>query len=188
MQRKHWFILGALIAIVQIAIPLWMIWDKEQTIKKGKTFLFEIAPVDPTHPLKGKYIILDYLPLKLKTKHPLNMDKKVYATLSRNEDDIFQIIHLSNQEPNNTDDYIEVFLYQWSLPLSARQEDNIYNVSFPFSEYYMEEYKAPVAESMYRDLAQDSTFKAYAVIKVYQGNAVVIDVIMNGKSIQELLL
>lgn len=185
MQRKHWFTIAALVAIVQIAIPLWMIWNKEQTIKKGNTFLFEISPIDPTHPLKGKYIILDFSPLQLKSKIPIDMKKKVYATLSKNADDVFHITHLSNQKPQYTNDFIEVFLHQWSLPLRARQKDHIYDVRFPFSEYYMDEDLAPVAESLYRDLAQDSTFKAYAVIKVFKGDAVVVDVKMNGKSIQE---
>lgn len=185
MQRKHWFIIIILVAIVQLTVPLYMIWNKEQTIRRGNTFLFEIAPIDPTHPLKGKYIILDFLPLSLKVKKSIDMHKATFATLAHKNNQTFNITHLSNQPPSHTTDYIKVNLNQWIIGNQNKIDSLTYNVQFPFNEYYMEENKAPIAESLYRELATGSTFKAFAVVKVYNGDAVVTDVLLNGKSIHE---
>src|SRR5690554_5714360 len=49
-----------LVAIVQLAIPGKIIWDREKILETGKEFKFETAPVDPSDPFRGKYIVLDF--------------------------------------------------------------------------------------------------------------------------------
>src|SRR5690554_461138 len=59
-NKKFLFIAFILVAIIQLAVPAKMIWDKENVLKSGKEFKFETAPVDPTDPFRGKYIALNY--------------------------------------------------------------------------------------------------------------------------------
>ncbi len=185
MQRKTWIIIAIIVGLAQVSIPLYMIWNKEQTIRKGNSFLFEIAPIDPTHPLKGKYIILNYPVLNVISKSEINLNKPVYAILEKKENQEYNIISLSNVAPSRTSDFVKVEVNNWIF--ERNQEDSLqYNINFPFTEFYMEESKAPKAEEIYRSLNQDTTQTAYAVVSIYKGDAVVTDVVINGKSIVEL--
>lgn len=185
MQRKTWIIIAIIVGLTQLSIPLYMIWNKEQTIRKGNSFLFKIVPIDPTHPLKGKYIILNYPVLNVTGKSEINQNKPVYAILNKKDNQEFQIHSLSNIVPSNTNDFVKVDINIW-IPEANRKDSISYNINFPFTEFYMEESKAPKAEEIYRSLNQDTTQTAYAVVSIYKGNAVVTDVIINGKSIAEL--
>lgn len=182
MQRKTWIIIAVIVGLAQLSIPLYMIWDKEQTIRKGNSFLFKLVPVDPTHPLKGKYIILNYPVLNVTGKSEINQNKPVYAILNQKASREFQIHSLSNIAPSYTNDFIKVDINVW-MPDGSRKDSITYNINFPFTEFYMEESKAPRAEEIYRSLNQNTNQAAYAVVSIYKGDAVVTDVIINGKSI-----
>jgi hypothetical protein len=58
-------------------------------------------------------------------------------------------------------------------------------IEYPFNVFYMEEFKANKAEEIYRKNVT-KVGNAFAVVKVYKGQYVIIDVIINGKSIVEL--
>lgn len=182
MQRKTWIIIAIIVGLAQLSIPLYMIWNKEQTIRKGNSFLFKIVPIDPTHPLKGKYIILNYPTLNVISNSEISQNKPVYAILNKKDNQEFQIHSLSNIMPSHTSDFVKVDINIWVL--EENQKDSIsYNINFPFTEFYMEESKAPRAEEIYRTLNQDTSQTAYAVVSIYKGDAVVTDVVINGKSI-----
>jgi hypothetical protein len=51
----------------------------------------------------------------------------------------------------------------------------------------MEEYKAPRAETIYREQSTDSNSRAYALVSLYKGDAVIKDVFINDTSISEIL-
>lgn len=51
----------------------------------------------------------------------------------------------------------------------------------------MEEYKAPTAERIYREINSDSTLKVYALVKIYNGNAIVKDVYVNDSLINDVI-
>lgn len=188
MQRKTWILIAVIVGLAQLSIPLYMIWNKEQTIRKGNSFLFEITPIDPTHPLKGKYITLNYLPATFTPKNSINNTLPVYAILGKNKKNEFVIRDLVNNPPKNTSNYIPVTFSNWATEKDTNRSiySDTYTIFFPFTEFYMEESKAPRAEEIYRSLNQNTTQKAYAVVSIYKGDAAITDVIINGRSIVEL--
>lgn len=187
MHRNTWISIALFVGLAQLAIPLYMIWNKEQTVQKGTTFLFEIAPIDPTHPLKGKYITLNYKLVSFSNPVKIDHSKATFAVLSKKADQEFIIDSLVNTRPANTTDYVLVYANNWIYNEKNQTDSLNYQIDFPMTEFYMDEYKAPKAEVVYRELNLIDTFqKAHAVISIYKGDAVIQDVIINGKSIVEL--
>jgi hypothetical protein len=51
----------------------------------------------------------------------------------------------------------------------------------------MEEYKAPGAEKIYRERHTDTTQKTYAIVNIYNGEAIIKDVYINDTLINEVI-
>ena len=68
MKKKHILILFAIVALIQLFVPLQMIFGKENIINNGTKYKFKTRPVDPTDPYRGKYITLNYKETSFKTK------------------------------------------------------------------------------------------------------------------------
>jgi hypothetical protein len=60
-------------------------------------------------------------------------------------------------------------------------------IEYPFDRFYMEESKAFDAERLYSETQGDSTKKTYAVVNVRNGNAVLMDVHINGVPIRDVV-
>lgn len=179
MSNKNFIIIGILVALVQLLVPAWMIYQKELVIQKGDTYLFPIAPVDPHDPFSGKYIYLNFLKTSFISDRPMNLNygESVYAIIEKDFEEKAIVRSLRTDPPQNEEAYIKV-----SVNYS---DSNRIQIEYPFNVFYMEEFKAPRAEDIYR---KNVTKKgnAFAVVKVYQGQYTITDVIINGKSIGEL--
>ncbi len=70
MKNKKGFILFCLVALVQVSIPLSMIYRSEKTLENGKVFLFKTAPVDPYDAFRGKYVQLGFEHSRVSTNLP----------------------------------------------------------------------------------------------------------------------
>lgn len=55
--------------------------------------------------------------------------------------------------------------------------------NIPFTRFYLEESKAAEAENQYWNAEGDSTQVAYGIVKLGNGNAVLTDVMVNGRSV-----
>jgi hypothetical protein len=51
----------------------------------------------------------------------------------------------------------------------------------------MDEFKAPKAETVYRESTRDSTQKTYVVVSILNGDAVIKDVMINDQSIRQAI-
>ena len=60
MNNKRNLILLLLLVCLQLFVPAKMIYDHEAILNKGKVFKFKTAPVDPSDPIRGKYITLQF--------------------------------------------------------------------------------------------------------------------------------
>jgi len=59
MNRKTTLLsLMAILAIVQLAVPLSMINQREMTLRDGILYKFRAAPVDPADAFRGRYVAL----------------------------------------------------------------------------------------------------------------------------------
>ncbi len=174
-----------LVVLIQLAVPFKMIRDKEQVFKKGKAFKFKTAPIDPNDPFRGKYIYLDFdnsLTLYTVNDTTFQYLKEAYVVFDTDAGGYAHIKTVSKTRPKNTNDYLKVLINYYQY---GRQEPQI-NIEYPFHKFYMDEYKAPQAEREYRHANQNLQSDCYAQVHIYQGQAALKDVFIDGQSVNEL--
>jgi uncharacterized membrane-anchored protein len=184
--KKTIIILFVLIAVIQLAVPLKMILNEESVLKNGTSYKFEVAPIDPNDPFRGKYIALRYQETSFKVPNSKNWHRKekVYVVLKKNKDGFMKIKDLVKEEPSETSEYVRA-----EIDYVSRYQENEIHISFPFNRYYMEEKKAYDAEIVYNESLRDSIdHNTYALVFVKDGKAVLKDVLIDNISIKELVV
>jgi uncharacterized membrane-anchored protein len=190
-MKKFLFAAFAAMALIQWLVPGKMIWDREAILQKGKTYKFRTAPVDPANPFQGRYVALNFSENQFNSKNKKNYKngQNIYLGFRSDDSGYAKIYTVDIKEPSGIYDYVEATIsYVTDAPFSKEDDPMaIVYIDYPFKEYYMEEFKAPKAEKIYRDSGADSTMNTYAIVKVYKGGAVIQDLIINNKPIKELL-
>ncbi len=180
-MRKE-LILGlfASLIVVQIALPVSMIVQRESTLKNGTAFRFKTAPVDPYDAFRGRYVALRVEVNKV--NRPQGMDltsgQKVFAQLSVDEKGYAQISQIATQKPRGADYLIVTVGY------SSAHEVSLH---LPIDRYYMEEKAAPRAEQIYRDHSRRDKQEAYVIVRIKDGFAVVEGLYVGDQSIEDIL-
>ncbi len=170
-------------AVVQLAVPLSMIYQRELTLRQGAEYHFKTRPIDPTDPFRGKYVRLHFENESwiTDTTCTLEREDKVYALLSTDSIGMAQIDSLVREKPSDNVDYLAAWVsYQYE-----RNNDSIeVQLKWPFDRFYMEESKAKAAELRVNRNRRTDTLSTYAVVKIRQGNAVLDDVKVDGISLK----
>lgn len=170
--------------LAQWLVPTQMIWKKNKVLTQGTSYKFETEPVDPSDPFLGKYIILNFRENAFKTADngSFTYGSKVYVHF-RNENNGFariESIHLKKPPGTN---YLETTVNY----IRDEKAGTTVFLNYPFTRYYMQEYKAPQAENIYRESRIDSTIKTYALVNIYNGDAIVKDVYINDSLINDVI-
>lgn len=173
-----------LVALAQLYFPAKMIFDKEDTLETGIDYKFITAPIDPTDPFRGKYIILGYKDnvTVIDNEKDWVSGEIVYVFLENDQNGFAKIKSVSKEKPTDNQDFLKA-------KLSAVSNDgtNKLTIYFPFDRYYMEESKASDAEEIYAKSLQDTTQLTYALVSIKNGDAVLKDVLIDGVSIKEIV-
>lgn len=172
-------ILFAFMIIVQLTVPLYMIYDVNQIRLKGKIHYFRCGPVDPTDAFRGQYVLLNYLDMTvpLHSGDSFQRNQKVYAILQRAKDGSSYISELSkNEHPNS--EFIE-------LKVQSVYDGKVY-LEPPMDKYYMQEFKAPNAETYYQTASMDTNQRVRAKLYVFRGQHHLADLLVNDTSIHLL--
>jgi uncharacterized membrane-anchored protein len=179
--------LFGLLVLIQWSVPFNIIWRKERVILAGKEYKFETQPIDPSNPFMGRYISLDFKLDTFTSTSSLQFknDEAAYVELGENSKGFAFIKRVSKKPPSDNADYVEAIVtYTVETTGSSAR---MFRFKYPFDQFYMNEYKAPKAEALYRSSVRDSSMHTYALIKVLNGDATVTDVVVGGKSIVEWL-
>lgn len=173
------------LAITQWVIPARTIWSKDEVLENGETFKFKTEPVDPSDPFKGKYITLNFEQSSFTdTIHRgLAGREQVYVLLEKDSMGFARIQNLSRSEPQATGSYVLATVYY----VSEENDSVTVHLEYPFNEFYMNEYIAPKAETIYRESTTDSGSITYAAVKVLEGDAVIENVFINEIPIRQLI-
>ena len=182
-------IVFAAIAAIQLAVPIYLIADREYVIQNGKVYHLRTEPVDPYDAFRGRYVYLKYeFEGKLKedlekrylpTGNPEGRSKKkIYVTFKRNSDGFASIEEISEAIPSTS--------YYIAIPIVLKDYDESISLTVPFNRFYMDEFKAPEAESAYQE--ESGRKNAYAVVRVKNGRAVITDLMIDGTPIRKYLL
>lgn len=172
------------IAIIQLAIPAKMIWDKERILETGKEFKFETAPIDPSDPFRGKYIVLQYKEntVQVDSEDPWVEGEKIYVILKTDAKGFAAIDNVSKEKPADNTDFVRA-----KVQFTSGVHSKTLGISYPFDRFYMEESKAYDAEQAYLKSQLDSTKTTYALVNIKNGEAVLKDVLIDGTSIAEIV-
>jgi uncharacterized membrane-anchored protein len=186
---KYVFITGFILMVAaQWYVPLSMVYDAEKTNQEGVTYRFKTRPIDPSDPFRGKYITLHfdaqtYYPADTNELH-FQRNQTVYALVSTDSTGFARIAKLLPEAPDGDTDYISAtFRYGYR----NYQGDAAIDLDLPFQRFYVEESKAPEAERLYWTSRDDSTKLCYADIKIRQGNAMLVDVMINDTSVVDIV-
>ena len=57
--KKFWMLLAA-VALVQSAMLLKIVWDRQRLLKTGREIVMQVVPVDPRDIMRGDYVTLGY--------------------------------------------------------------------------------------------------------------------------------
>ena len=179
MYKNKMILIFTALAIVQLLVPASMIYEKEMVISDGKEFRFRTAPIDPSDPFRGKYIVLDFRENRVRIDTTKSWDNRnVFAFISTDRKGFAKIDSVTTVKPEGGN-YVKV-------SRSYRFDDEL-RVTFPFNRFYMEESKAPIAETAYAEIALDTNQVSYAIVSILDGEAVVKDVVIDGVPVKELI-
>lgn len=170
------------LALIQIAVPLTTIAGRELTLRDGRVFRFETAPVDPVDVLRGRYVALAFTernaPVAAETE--IERGQRVFAPLEVGDNGFARLGPVTGRRPRSGD-WIEL----QALSSSSGSAGEI-AVRLPFDRFYMEEDKAPAADIAVWRVRQDRELEpSHAVVRVRRGQAVLEDVIVGGMPIRE---
>ncbi|HYC84206.1 MAG TPA: GDYXXLXY domain-containing protein [Chryseosolibacter sp.] len=185
-MKKYTFLFFGLMCIGQWFVPGKMIADNESTLANGKLFRFKSAPVDPTDPFRGSYIVLsfDITAINQKKGEQWKSGDHVFVSIGNDSAGFAAVKEASLTRPSTTSHYVEVALTHNRY----RDHEGVFRIEWPFDRFYMEESKAPAAERIYDSRArEDSTQVAYAEVRVKDGTAVIEDVKINDRSVVDIV-
>jgi len=166
------------VGLVQLAVPGWMIFEQEQTLRLGTEYKFQTEPVDPYDLFRGRYVALRFKAEDVKRKpgdSELPRNTKVYVAVKTNAAGFAEVERVS-QTPLNGDNV---------FPATVTWGDRL---QFPFNRYYMEETLAPQAEAAYRKAnIRNSSQQTWAVVRLRNGKAALADLFIDGQPIRDYL-
>lgn len=183
-SKKIVFTVFILVALVQLYVPAKMIWDQEDVLATGTEYKFRTAPIDPTDPFRGKYIVLRYEDNRIPVKNGQEWTDgdPIYVLFNTDERGFAQIKSVSREQPGQDEAYLLT-----TVDYISNINTTELVVNYPFDRYYMEESKAYEAELTYRESQLDTTQIAYALVNIKKGDAVLSDVLINGVPIREIV-
>ena len=180
-MRKHNYplVILCVLFLFQLAVPVYMITNREITLKHGTSFKFQTTPVDPYDAFKGKYVALSIkentiaLPKNLK----VTRNQNVYVSIIEDEQGFAKVSGLSLACPKHNEFVKAKVRYVTG---------NNVQLDFPFDRYYLDEFAAPEAEKVYRKFNRRGAKKeAYITVKVRKGNAVIEGLFLDGRPVLE---
>ena len=169
------------VVLIQLAVPAQLIYKQELILHSGKEYKFKIAPVDPSDPLRGKFINLRVEGLEMKVAHSRDwfFGEPVYLTLASDTSDGFaRFDRLIREKPFTNVDFIKV-------NVSYASDSSVW-LKVPFDRYYLEESTAPQIERIYAEALRDTNKVSFVSVRVIDGDAVLSDLFIDGKSVRAM--
>ena len=187
ISKRIKFILYFVLCAVQLSVPVLQILKFEDVLRSGSAYKLRTAPVDPYDAFRGRYVALNYkdTKAKIKTGEKIEYEAPAYVTLQMDKDGFAQYVELTKVQPLYGD-----FLRVADCYMGYGEENALAHFNLPFDRFYMEESKAPRAETAYREHVKrrdDVETSAYVVLRVKDGRGVIEDLYIDNMPIREYL-
>jgi uncharacterized membrane-anchored protein len=184
MHMRVKALLFGLVVIAQLGALAWMIRDHEQVLENGRVYRFRTAPIDPRDPFRGEYVVLDFAAEEGHWPLPDSNAFRAYAWLAEDNAGYATIAALRMEPPPDGSDHVRVTFGNWG-------GDTVHRVELPFDRFYLEEGDGAATEQLLQPVWEVDTviqpLPAHAVVRVYKGEAVIEDLVVDGRSIHTWL-
>lgn len=175
-----------LLIAAQWYVPTDMVLQSSNVLAKGELMRFKCAPIDPQDPFRGSYIVLqlDNRDFPLPANHTFQSGDRVYISFGTDSAGYATIKAISANKPTQMLNILETKIDYIS------NEDNkpVATLDFPFTRFYMDEFKAPKAEKLYNDAMLTDSTRTYAIVYIYNGKARISNVVVKGRLITDWML
>ncbi|MCE5285808.1 MAG: GDYXXLXY domain-containing protein [Pelosinus sp.] len=177
MREKLKFNLFVVVAVLQLFVPLYMMWHWENILTAGQQYYWRTAPVDPYDALRGRYVRLSFKEMKGKVapETHLQYGQTAYASIAADENGYAYISLVSAAQPE-TGQYLKVKVIYLKGDTAS--------VQLPFNRFYMREDLASSAEQAYTRAAGK---EGAVAVRVKDGLGVVEELYIGDKTITEYL-
>ena len=169
--------------LAQWLVPGKMIYDSEGVIRDGTLYKFKTQPIDPSDPFRGKYITLNFEAntITLSDSTDWQRGEEVFITFTTDSAGFAKAESISREEPTTA--------YYLLTTVNYTTTYKPFEVSFklPFDRFYLEESKASQAEQLYWQTQRDSAQVAYGLVSIGRGTAVLQDVMINDRSVVDVI-
>jgi len=183
-KQRVVIMLFVLVALVQLAVPVKMIWSSEDIITHGERHLFKLMPVDPYDPFRGKYITLRFEIEQYSDHIACNTENKkdMYVRLTKDSAGYSIVQDISILKPTDKHYFIsEVYCYT-----DPNGKSN-YSIMPSFNKYYMKETLAQGAENLTRRNQLDQKKDAYAEVYIANGDVRIKQVFIGDQEIETIV-
>ncbi len=165
--------------IFQLAVPLSMIIRREIILQKGETVKFQIQPVDPFDPFRGKYLNIRVISNRVNTDtDEYSIDQTVFAHIDIDSEGFGSFTGISSSPPDN------------SLSIKCKISsfgDNLVLLNLPFNRYYINEKYSKLGEELYLKYSRGVRDDAYITVRINGGKAVLENMFLNGIEINKFI-
>lgn len=168
------------LCLIQLLIPVSMIYQHESTLSSGTMYKFKTAPVDPADVFRGKYVALRFDANEAHGETGIDWasTNEVYALIETATDGFAHFPMVLLEPPINAD-YLTVKVFR-------TQGSRIF-LTLPFDRYYLPEDLAPQAEQAYREHSRTGNRDAYVTVVIKDGSGVISNLYISDKPILEFL-
>ena len=183
MNKNNIVIILCLVLLVQLAVPAYMIMNREGILRNGIQLKFKTQPVDPYDAFRGKYVAISIEGTTgLSCTDSIKKGQRVYAVVKNGEDGFSTFEKVTTAIPLNCI-YIEV-----KSDYTYNAVETV-NIVLPFDRYYMNESLAPKAEEAYREHSAKNSklLDTYVTVRVKNGKAVLEELFIANLPIKEFL-
>lgn len=174
-------IIFLILSAIQLIVPSKMIVDYDKILDKGKTLKFSINLYTPNETYRNRDTFIYFKENKYinDTTKKWNRGEEVFVLLKYNALNSFaQIDKVTRLVPNSKADFVKA-------TIDINKGDSI-SINYSFDRYLTYEPNSQKIEKLYKKYVKDSTQKCYALVSVIDGEAILKDVIINNKSINEI--
>jgi len=182
-MKKIVIALFVVMCLAQWIVPGKMVYDSENTIAEGTLYKFKTAPIDPSDPMRGKYITLNFQEnfFQFTDSAEWQRGEQIFVTFTTDSAGFAipeQVYHTRPQAESYLGTFVDYVDYTYDYKVWYK---------LPFDRFYLEESKASQAEQIYWKAQRDSAQVAYAEVSIGQGQAVLKNVIINDKPIIDII-
>lgn len=166
-----------LVALVQLAVPGYMIYRHENILKNGKVYKFRTAMVDPADPFRGRYVRLSFNYQLKRGANEWPYGKEVNAIPAIGSDGFAYIAAIAEQPPIDG-------IYFPARVGWGNGKDMI-RINPLFDRFYLNEKAAPKAEKLYQQAVRNKN--DWVEVRIKDGNTAIVDLYLDGKPILDVV-